>query len=202
VDSRFGSLPGVVRTRVGYTGGTSPDPTYYNLGDHTETVQVDYDPAQITYAELLEVFWQGHNPRSRPYSRQYMAAVFYHNQEQKELALAWRDRVAAQLGEPIYTEVLPAGEFYLAEDYHQKYNLQRYQAYYGELSAIYPDMEGLVNSTAAARLNGYLAGYGTREQLEAEIGQLGLSLDLRERLAGRFGVTLPPEGEQCAVPLD
>ena len=79
-------IEGVIRTRVGYAGGRLKAPTYTHIGDHTETVQVDYDPAQITYAELLEVFWQGHNPRSRPYSRQYMAAVFYHNQEQKELA--------------------------------------------------------------------------------------------------------------------
>jgi len=163
---------------------------------------VDYDPTQITYAELLDVFWQSHSPQSRPYSRQYMAAVFYHNDEQKELAFASRDRVAAELGEPIFTEVLPAGAFYLAEDYHQKYNLQRNRGYYDELSLVYPQMKDLVNSTAAARLNGYLAGHGTREQLEAEIGQLGLSPDLRERLARRFGATLPPEGEQCAVSLD
>jgi peptide-methionine (S)-S-oxide reductase len=172
------------------------------LGDHTESVQVDYDPAQITYAELLDVFWQSHNPRTRPYSRQYMAAVFYHNEEQRKLALASRERVAADLGVQVYTEVLSAGEFYLAEDYHQKYNLQRGRAYYGELSAIYPEIEDLVDSTAAARLNGYLAGYGAREQLEREVGQLGLSAKLQARLASRFGVTLPPDDGQCALPLD
>jgi hypothetical protein len=172
------------------------------LGDHTESVQVDYDPTQITYAELLDVFWQSHNPRSRPYSRQYMAAVFYHDEEQEELALATRDRVAAESGGEIHTEVLPAGEFYLAEDYHQKYTLRRSRAYYDELSAIYPETEDLIRSTAAARLNGYLAGYGTAEQLEVEVSQLGLSPKLQARLASRFGMTLPPEGEQCAVPLD
>jgi peptide-methionine (S)-S-oxide reductase len=165
-------------------------------------VQVDYDPTQITYAELLDLFWQSHNPRSEAYSRQYMAAVFYHDEEQKRLALASRDRLASELGAEVYTEVLPVGEFYLAEDYHQKYNLQRYGAYYDELSATYPETEDLVDSTAAARLNGYLAGYGTREQLEVEVGQLGLSRKLQARLASRFGMTLPPEGEQCAVPLD
>jgi peptide-methionine (S)-S-oxide reductase len=172
------------------------------LGDHTESVQVDYDPAQITYDELLDVFWQGHNPRTRPYSRQYMAAVFYHNEEQKELALASRERLATELGAQVHTEVLAADAFYLAEDYHQKYNLQRGRAYYEELSSIYPEIEDLVDSTAAARLNGYLAGYGTREQLEHEVGQLGLSAKLQARLASRFGVTLPPEGGQCALPLE
>jgi hypothetical protein len=165
-------------------------------------VQVDYDPTQISYAELLDVFWRGHNPRSRPYSRQYMAAVFYHDEEQRELALASRDRLAAELDGEILTEVLSAGEFYLAEDYHQKYSLRRGRAYYDELSAIYPVTEDLINSTAAARLNGYLAGHGTAEQLEVEIGQLGLSSRLQASLARRFGMTLPPEGEQCAVPID
>lgn len=163
---------------------------------------MDYDPTQITYDELLDVFWQSHSPRSRPYSRQYMAAVFYHDEEQKELALASRDRLAAELGGEIVTQVLPAGEFYLAEDYHQKYSLRRGGAYYDELSAVYPETEDLVNSTAAARLNGYLAGHGTAEQLEVEVSQLGLSPKLQARLASRFGMTLPPEGEQCAVPLD
>ena len=165
-------------------------------------MQIDYDPAQITYAELLDIFWASHNPRSRPYSRQYMAAVFYHDEEQKDLALASRDRVAGQLSGEIYTEVLPASEFYLAEDYHQKYSLRRSRAYYDELSAIYPRTEDLIDSTAAARLNGYLAGYGSREQLEVELSQLGLSVQLQARLASRFGMTLPPQGEQCALPLD
>jgi peptide-methionine (S)-S-oxide reductase len=165
-------------------------------------VQVDYDPSQITYAGLLDVFWQGHNPQTRPYSRQYRAVVFYHNEEQKELALASRERVAAELGGQVYTEVLPAGEFYMAEDYHQKYNLQRGRDYYKELSAIYPETEELVESTAAARLNGYLAGYGTREQMEQEVDQLGLSPKLQARLASRFGITLPPEAGQCGLPLD
>ncbi|HUT18606.1 MAG TPA: peptide-methionine (S)-S-oxide reductase, partial [Anaerolineae bacterium] len=156
----------------------------------------------ITYDDLLDVFWQSHNPRTRPYSRQYMAAVFYHSEEQREQALASRERGASDLGAEVYTEVLPAGEFYLAEDYHQKYNLQRARAYYEELSTIYPEIEDLVDSTAAARLNGYLAGYGTQEQLEREIGELGLSAKLQARLASRFGVTLPPDDGQCALPLD
>src|SRR4051812_14157562 len=71
-DARFGSTPGVVRTRVGYTGGELPDPTYAKLGDHTETIQLDYDPARISYEELLQIFWTGHNPVKRVWGRQYM----------------------------------------------------------------------------------------------------------------------------------
>ncbi len=175
MESRFGSLPGVIRTRVGYTGGTLADPTYYQLGDHTESVQVDFDPEQISYEELLQVFWEAHNPLSRPYSRQYMAAVFYEDAEQQRLAEASLRRAAAELGEDVFTQVLPAGTFYLAEDYHQKYNLRRHSSIFSEMAAVYPQTEALIASTAAARLNGYLGGYGDRDQLKDELAGLGLS---------------------------
>ena len=80
---------------------------------------------QVSYAELLDLFWKTHNPCARPGSRQYMSAVFYHNEEQKRLALATRDREAARRGSPVTTQILPATEFWLAEDYHQKYMLRR-----------------------------------------------------------------------------
>ncbi len=67
----------MVRTRVGYAGGTKRNPTYYNLGDHTETIQIDYDPTYVSYRELLDIFWESHDPAARPWSRQYMAVVFY-----------------------------------------------------------------------------------------------------------------------------
>jgi peptide-methionine (S)-S-oxide reductase len=171
-----------VRTRVGYTGGTLKDPTYYNLGNHTESVQVDYDPTQISYEALLAVFWQAHNPETPSFSRQYMSAAFYHDEAQKQLAQETRDRVAADLGGKVETQILPAGTFYLAEDYHQKYSLRRREVFYQELEAIYPKVEDLIASTAAARLNGYLGGYGTRAQLERELDSLGLSLTAREQL--------------------
>ena len=171
-----------MRTRVGYTGGTLEGPTYYNLGDHTESVQVDYDPTQISYEALLAVFWQAHSPRTPSFSRQYMAATFYHDEAQKKLAQETRDRVAAELGSEIETQVLPAGTFYLAEDYRQKFSLRRREVFYQELAAIYPEIEGLIASTAAARLNGYLGGYGTRAQLERELDSLGLSPTAREQL--------------------
>jgi methionine-S-sulfoxide reductase len=172
----------VVRTRVGYTGGTTENPTYRNIGDHTESIQVDYDPTQITYQELLDMFWQSHNPRTQAITCQYKAVVFYHDREQKRLAEASRDRLASEIGDEVMTEILPAGTFTLAEDYHQKYNLKRYGQIYGELAAIYPRTEELIASTAAARINGYLGGYGTRAQLEGELESLGLSTEAGERL--------------------
>lgn len=172
----------MIRTRVGYTGGATANPTYKQIGDHTESIQVDYDPEQITYRKLLEVFWSSHNSRTEPIRRQYMAAVFYHNEEQKQLAIETRDQVADKLGQAVFTQVLPAETFYLAEDYHQKFNLRRYKDIYGELAAVYPTTEALIASTAAARLNGYVAGYGTRAQLDTEIESLGLSSEAQQSL--------------------
>jgi methionine-S-sulfoxide reductase len=172
----------VVRTRVGYAGGTQPNPTYYSLGDHSETIQIDYDPTQISYEELLEIFWQSHSPTVRPFAQQYATVVFYHNEEQKRLAMETRDREAITYGTELFTEVLPFTRFYLAEDYHQKYRLQQVPELWAEFRTIYPDDGDLVNSTAAARVNGYVGGYGTRTELEAEIDELGLSLRAQEKL--------------------
>lgn len=168
-------MPGVVRTRVGYAGGTKKDPTYRSLGDHTETVEMDYDPERISYQELLDIFWESHNPESRSWSRQYMAAVFYHDEEQKRLAEESRDRLAEKTRGEIRTSIQPYTGFYLAEDYHQKHSLRRFPELMEEFRAMYPSVEGLVSSTSAARVNGFLAGYGTCKALEGELDSLGLS---------------------------
>jgi peptide-methionine (S)-S-oxide reductase len=164
----------VVRTRVGYAGGKKKDPTYYSLGDHSETVQIDYDPTQISYEELLTVFWKSHSPTSRSWSRQYMAAIFYHNAEQRKLAVESRNRKAVKRKGKIYTEISSFTGFYLAEPYHQKYWLRQDLDLMKEFSVMYPNNEDFVNSTAAARLNGYLGGYGKLEDLQLELGSLGL----------------------------
>ena len=173
----------MVRTRVGYAGGTKVDPTYHSLGDHSETIQIDYDPTQISYEELLKVFWESHSPASRPWSLQYASIIFYHNDEQKRLAEETREREAARLGAQIYTEIRPFSEFYLAEDYHQKYRLRGEPLLVREFQAIYPDLQDFVDSTAAARVNGYVGGYGTLAAMEKEVDSLGLSPAAAQRLA-------------------
>jgi peptide-methionine (S)-S-oxide reductase len=172
----------VIRTRVGYTGGTTQDPTYRDLGDHSEAIQIDYDPTQITYQELLDVFWYSHNPTARAWSRQYASFIFYHSDEQKEIAIEAKERQAAKRGKEIVTEIVPASEFYLAEAYHQKYQLRRDGDLLAEFIAIYPDVADFVASTAAARVNGYLGGHGSLDALEDELGDLGLSPAASERL--------------------
>jgi peptide-methionine (S)-S-oxide reductase len=184
-----------VRTTVGYAGGTTTDPTYRNIGDHTETVEVEYDPSQISYGDLLEVFWHAHSPTSRSWSRQYASLIFYYNDAQKELAEASRTRLQAELGRTVYTEILPAN-FYPAEDYHQKYYLKG-TSLAREYRAIYPEENDFTNSTATARVNGYAAGYGTPETLQAELDDLGLSPEGKEKLLEYAGHGLTPA---CQVP--
>jgi methionine-S-sulfoxide reductase len=167
---------------VGYTGGRSQNPTYQDIGDHTESVQLDYDPTQTSYAQLLRVFWATPNSCAVSGSRQYMSAVFYHNETQKKLALESRHRESAAKGVPVTTEILPAGMFYLAEDYHQKYLLRDETTLNREFQAMYPDAKDFMNSTAAARVNGYLAGHGTEAMIQSEIDRLGLSPEAKQTL--------------------
>ena len=189
----------MIRTRVGYAGGTTRSPTYHNIGDHSETIQIDYDPSRISYEELLAIFWDTHSP-TFPSSRQYMSIIFYDNDEQKIQALASRDREEAQIKSKLYTEIIPAGEFYLAEDYHQKYYLRQMSKLGQELQTIYPATEDFINSTAAARVNGYVGGYGLLTTLEEEIDSLGLSPSGKEKLLKTFRSLEQMGLTQCPVP--
>jgi peptide-methionine (S)-S-oxide reductase len=171
-----------VRTRVGYAGGTKPNPTYHDLGDHSETLQIEFDPGLITYEKLLGLFWKAHDPAWPAQSRQYRAALFYHGEEQKRLALESRERQQARHGRAIRTDVFPFQEFYRAEDYHQKFYLRQDPGLMGEFRAIYPEARAFTDSTAAARVNGYLAGYGSQAALQHDLDLLGLSPNGRKGL--------------------
>ena len=167
----------MIRTRVGYAGGKKEAPTYRGIGDHTETVQVDYDPTRISYAQLLDIIWESHSPDRRNPGGQYMNAIFYHNDAQLKTALNSKAALEKKTGQPVTTRILPVRSFTMAEDYHQKYILKQNAGLMRELNRIYPDHRDLVNSTAAARMNGYVSGYGTTEQLARELPDLGLSGD-------------------------
>ena len=165
----------MIRTRVGYAGGRQDNPDYGHIGDHTETVQVDYDPQRITYKELLDIFWQSHKPSGRSWSRQYMNAVFFHDDRQRQLAMTSKAAIEEKTGSTVKTEIVPIRSFTLAEEYHQKYTLKHNKGLKKEIMHIYPEHQDLVDSTAAARLNGYVGGYGSKDQLSEEIESLGLS---------------------------
>ncbi|ADG87029.1 peptide methionine sulfoxide reductase MsrA [Thermobispora bispora] len=133
-ERRFWQTPGVVTTAVGYAGGYTPNPTYEEvctgLTGHAETVRVVFDPKVISYERLLKVFWESHDPtqgmrQGNDVGTQYRSVIFTHGPEQERLAVASRDAYQKVLTEHGYgritTEIVPAGEFYFAEDYHQQY---------------------------------------------------------------------------------
>ena len=130
VEAAFRRLAGVKSTLVGYTGGTLKNPTYEDVctdqTGHAEAVEVTYDPKVISYHDLLEVFWNNHNPttlnRQGPdYGSQYRSAIFFHSPDQEADAKVSRDAAQARFSRPIVTQIVPASEFWRAEEYHQQY---------------------------------------------------------------------------------
>src|SRR5437660_8602574 len=132
VEATFRQIPGVTATRVGYIGGNLKDPTYKDVctdsTGHAEAVEVEYDPAKVSYEDLLNVFWENHDPtqlnRQGPdVGAQYRSAIFFHTPEQEAAARTSKEALdrSGQYKRPIVTEITPASEFYRAEDYHQQY---------------------------------------------------------------------------------
>ncbi len=132
VEAAFRRLNGVAATAVGYTGGGFEDPSYEDVctGEtgHAEAVRVDFDPARVAYQDLLELFWQVHDPtqlnRQGPdVGTQYRSAIFFHDPEQEAAARASKAALdsAARPGAAVVTEITPATRFWMAEDYHQRY---------------------------------------------------------------------------------
>ncbi len=144
------------------------------MGDHTEAVQLDFDPEQVSYSELLAAFWQAHNPTRPPFSRQYMSLIVCHDAAQRAEAEGSKSLLEQQTGK-IYTEILPASEFYLAENDHQKHYLQRLKPVYQELRARNASLEEFLADSAVMRLNGYAAGIGDAKNLQQELASFNLS---------------------------
>jgi peptide-methionine (S)-S-oxide reductase len=132
VEAAFRQIKGVQATAAGYSGGSLQNPTYEDVCSdktgHAEAVQVEYDPAQVSYEELLDVFWNSHDPttpdRQGPdVGSQYRSVIFYHSPEQQAAATASKERLqkSGKRRRPIVTEIVPAATFWRAEDYHQQY---------------------------------------------------------------------------------
>ncbi len=173
-DGQFGAMDGVIRTRVGYAGGTMPDPTYHNIGDHIESLEIDFDLDKLSFEEIVSVFWKNHNPISPFWKRQYAKAIFFHNEKQKKIILNSKQKLEKELKEQITTEIIPYERFYQAENYHQKYHLQNHTALLADFKKIFTNMQQFVDSTASARVNGYINGYGTAINFDKDIERLGL----------------------------
>jgi peptide-methionine (S)-S-oxide reductase len=134
VEETFRRLAGVQSTRVGYAGGSLKNPTYEDVcadsTGHAEAVEVTFDPAVISYHDLLNVFWENHDPTTKnrqgpDHGTQYRSVIFFHSPEQEAEARASRDEAQKSFKRPIVTEVVPAPEFWPAEDYHQQYLAKR-----------------------------------------------------------------------------
>ncbi|GAB0090151.1 peptide methionine sulfoxide reductase [Sergentomyia squamirostris] len=179
IDSLFGATQGVLRTRVGYSGGTTINPLYRNIGDQTEVIEIEYDPKRITYNQLLDLFWNNHEyGLCTKIKRQYASLIIYHTDEQKEIAeKSLHEEREKRAPEEITTEILPSGIFYPAEDYHQKYRLQTHKELTKSLGI---DSRLLQTSHVAARLNGYLVGVGGVAAYLKEAPYLGLTEDQQE----------------------
>jgi len=141
-EKMYWQQPGVIVTAVGYEGGTTPNPTYNEVSSgrtgHAETVRVVYDPTQVTYEQLLKLFWEAHDPtqgyrQGNDVGTQYRSAIFTHSDAQQAAAVASRDMYQAEMTKAGYgkitTEIRPAPEFYFAEDYHQQYLVKNPNGY-------------------------------------------------------------------------
>lgn len=138
-------------------------------------MQIEFDPKIITYGELLEIFFSSHTATRPRIIRQYESAIFYHDLEQKRLAEEAIEKAEEALKEKVTTRLLPYEDFTRAEDYHQKYYVRNQKNLEKHFETIYPDSMRFTDSTAVARVNGYLGGNGSQEQLEKEAPDLGLN---------------------------
>ena|SRR5579862_5308662 len=130
VEATFRQLAGVKETAVGYEGGSLKDPTYQDVctdrTGHAEVVQVTFDPAVVSYHDLLKVFWENHDPTTKnrqgpDVGTQYRSVIFFHSKEQEEEAKRSREEAQKSFKRPIVTEIVPAADFWRAEEYHQQY---------------------------------------------------------------------------------
>jgi peptide-methionine (S)-S-oxide reductase len=157
------------------------------MGDHTESVSIDFDPKQVSYEELLTRFWNSHNAERNHPGRQYRNVIFYRNATQKEAAESSREKAAAELGidpEQIMTHLVEATLFTYAEKYHQNYILTRSPEIRSFLEEVYPSLKDFADSAVATRLNAWL-GSGweiDREKATEELEAFGLTDSLKNRV--------------------
>jgi len=158
-DAAFGALDGVVRTRVGYAGGTSDAPTYHDLGDHSEAVQVEYDPDQLAFEEVVDIAIENHSVRTQPRDRQYQHVLFFESPAERNSIETRLDALAV---DDVQTRVEALDAFHPAETYHQKYHLRSKRAVLSAFEEAGYDATAIRESPAAATLNAEAGGYDVR----------------------------------------
>ena len=154
-DSTFGAVSGVVRTRVGYAGGEMVDPTYHDLGGHSEAIQVEFDPDVLDFEAIADLAIDNHDPRNQPRNRQYQYVCFYEGPDQRSVV---EDRLDALAIDDPATRVESLEAFHLAEPYHQKYSLRNKRAIWTAFEDAGYDEAAIRESPAAAKLNAQVTG--------------------------------------------
>jgi peptide-methionine (S)-S-oxide reductase len=161
-------------------------------------VEVDFNSRVTSYTELLDIFWQSHSATTA-WCRQYMSAIWYHSDVQRQLAEQSKQRQQQIKKHRVVTLIAPASRFYLAEDYHQKYFLQGETTIFRLLKLDPHDARGLADSRAATRLNAYVAGYNNLENLKAEIHTFGLTDSTRKELLSLLELQQRRKLEACRM---
>lgn len=162
-------------------------------------VQVDFDPTSVTYEALLNLFWASHRPTGNNGSRLYKKAIFYHDADQKKAALVSKKRRQAKHQHPI-TSTIEAVNFSLAGASDQKYYLRHDSLLWREFKGFYPHTPEIVNSAAAAKVNGYLGGHSDQTQLQTYLGNLGLSRAGTARVKSKVPKKARHFLPQCKLP--
>lgn len=161
-----------MRTRVGYAGGSTPEPTHKQMGDHTETVQVDFNPDIVSYSDILYHFWHNHNPNRKKYrDREYISLVLYHDEQQKKVAWQTKRQLEEVRKEKMQTEISPYKRFTQAIERQQKWHIKRIPQAEEVLKSIYSSEKQFIDSVLVARLNSLAKGYGSIESVHQEISE-------------------------------
>lgn len=178
-EGMLASCPGVMFTRVGFTGGTMPNPTYSAIGDHVETVEVLFDPEKVSYQQLVRHFWAHHNAHAKPIFRQYASAIFTTSPAQEIEAKETRTEQDDQGAEPLLTAIKPLERFYPADPAQQKYYLSQDTDLLTKMPR-YGDQRR--ETRLATKLNALVGHCGDRADLKSSLGELGLSEEVCEAL--------------------
>jgi len=186
VEAEYGAIEGVIRTRVGYSGGKAVGPSYYEIKDHAETLQIEFDPSIVSYEELVRTFFRSCSDTT-PRGGQYRSAIFYHNPDQLEIAKRIKEEAEIKRKTKLYASLEPVGNFYLAEDYHQKYYLQNKTKLMKLCGLDKLPIAEFIASPIASRLNGFIDGQGNLATLKKELPQYALSPVAIKELESEIG---------------